>query len=1039
MLFADIVGSTALAAGSDPEQLRGRLAPFFEAVRAIIDEHGGTIEKFIGDAVMAAFGVPRAHGDDPDRAIAAGLALVDRVADLGIEIRVGIESGEVLALEAGGDLSITGDAVNAAARLQTAASPGEVLVGARTARSVLRAGLEGPRDIEARGFPEPLPAWRASGVLDQTVVTGTPFLGRDDDLELLRLVYRRAVREGVPELVTVAGEAGIGKTRLATELFDSLRETDPAPTILVGRNPPYGRGIALWALGEILRGVAGCGPDEPVSAVREALTERLEALGAGDAERIASGLAAALGGTQEGDVEELVKHSWRRLVALLAVERPLVIGIEDAHWADDGLLDLIEDTAFRLEGAPVLMLCTSRPELLERRPGFGRAARNVTQIELRPLGAEATTELVSVLLDGDNADLAAVVAQASGGNPFFAEEVACRFADAAADGNGAAGRVIPETVQAAIAARLDLLPGDEKRVVQNAAVLGHAFLERALADLQDAPVTVPLAELVRKSLLIERVAEGGGRFAFRHQLIRDVAYSSLPRGQRAVLHERAADGIAERAGPHHPELAELVAYHRMEASTQSPSPERATAAWQASVDAADVVSRRGASARAQELFEQAVSLAPGDSERILALRAAGVLAIRRFRGDEALRLAREEARLAEAAGENGTAAAAYAQAVEIASRMGGITGDVPIVELETMLRRAEELVDPGDAATKAAIKLDRAWVAWRASRPEEMEAAARDALVLAREVGKLTLLSSALDAVTAVDWLRYRYGDAVAMTRERLELVEATDDASAALDVERSDARHMMIESLVQTGDFPEALEHATRAREADLSRGVLYSAWGRALMPSFFLGQWDATVEMAMKVREAWAAEDRPPVAVLASALAAAAAIFEFRGETNKASDWWDFAQSTLPRIDGQIQEHGLRMLRAQAFLHHRRTEEAVETVQEVPENWSWWSGHFGVTRLEVFAVARSPEYAGALELAKRMSGDSRYLRALVTRAEGIHGQDDERIREALATFDGCEARYQAARSRWLLGGAERDRALEVFASLRVPAPELD
>ncbi len=1038
ILFCDIVGSTELAAEADPEQLRSRLAPFFEISRSVIDDHGGTIEKYIGDAVMAVFGVPQAHGDDPDRAIAAGLELVKRLAERGIEVRVGVDTGEVLALDSGGDLAITGEAVNAASRLQTGANPGEVLTGMRTARSVLRAELAGPREIEAKGFREPLAAWHAVGMLDEAVPSATPFLGRDDDLELLRLVYRRALRERVPELVTIAGEAGIGKTRLASELFASLRESDPTPTVLVGRNPPYGRGIALWALGEILRAAAGVGPDESVTGVRDALARRLVDLGADDADAVADGLAAALGGAGEGNVEEQLKHSWRRLIALLALEGPLIIGIDDAHWADDGLLDLVEEAAFRLEDAPVLLLCTSRPELLDRRPTFGRGAHNVTQIELRPLAGDAITQLATALLKSSSVELAEGVARASGGNPFFAEEVACRFADEAAGGNGGVrpGDDMPETVQAAIAARLDLLPVEQKRAVQHAAVLGHAFLGEALADLMETPVDGVLAELSRRSLLSERVAEGGGRFAFRHQLIRDVAYASLPRAQRAALHARAADGIAGRAGRRYPELAELVAYHRMEASSQNPSAEHAEAAWQASIEAAEVVARRGASARAQELFEQAVDIAPSDVERLKALRAASHLAIRRFRGDEALRLAREEASVAERAGENGAAAAAYGRAVEIAGRMGGITGDVPLHELEEMLARAEKLADPDDFETQAQLRLDRAWIAWRGGRSADVEAPARDALAMARKIGKVALLSSALDAAAAVEWSKWRYRSAVDMTRERLEILGRAEGGSTATDVEHMDALHMMIESLVQTGDFREAMEHAAKAREADLSQGVVYSGWGRGLLPSFFLGEWDSTIEWATKVREAWAAEDRPPMAVMASALAAAAAIFEMRGEATKAAEWWDFTQGILPTIEGQTQEHGVRMLRAQALLHTGCTAEALDLVSGMPSTWTWWGGYYAVTRAEVYAAAAHPDFGAARDAAAPMAGDSRYLRALLLRAEAIFDNSELPLREAMAEFDSCGARYQVARTAWMLGGPDRERALQGFESLRVPPP---
>ena len=392
MVFADLVGSTEMASDLDPEELRGRLAPFFEVARSTLEEHGGTVEKYVGDAVLAVFGVPRVHTDDPDRAVAAALALTERVAsmDQGLAVRVGIETGEVLALDGGDDLSVTGEAVNAAARLQQAAAPGEVLIGERAARACRASEVHEAEAVEAKGFPEPLRVWRAKSAGTERMGTSVPFVGRDDDMALLELVYRRAARDRVPELVTITGDAGVGKTRLASELTERLAATDPAPETLLGRNPPYGRGIAFWALGEILRAAAGAGAEDSVASVHDALGERLASLGAEDADELAHSLATALGGeARDGDVEDELKRAWRRLVALLAGERPLVIGIDDAHWADDGLLDLVEEVVFRQDDVPLMVLCTSRPELLERRPDFGRSARNVTQIELRPLTAEA--------------------------------------------------------------------------------------------------------------------------------------------------------------------------------------------------------------------------------------------------------------------------------------------------------------------------------------------------------------------------------------------------------------------------------------------------------------------------------------------------------------------------------------------------------------------------------------------------------------------------------------------------------------------------
>ena len=485
MLFADLVGSTELATELDPEDLRGRLEPFFEAARSALEQHGGTVEKYIGDAVMAVFGAPVAHGDDPDRAIAAALTVVDRVSSIDgdLAVRVGIETGEVLAVPESGDLRVTGEAVNAAARLQQAASPGEVLVGERTARACRRAQLERDGSVDAKGIEAPMTAFRAVAVCDDDELSEVPLIGREDDLQMLRLIARRAAREQVPQLVAVIGEAGIGKTRLAAELFGELR-ADGWRTV-VGRSPPYGHGIAFWALGEILHDAAGMSADARADEVEPALCGLLSEVGAEDAAELAGALVVAMRGADEGaDAEDELKRAWRRFVALLATDRPLAIGIDDTHWADEGTLNLLEEAAFGLHHAPVIILCTSRPELAERRPEFGRAARNNTQLELMPLDSGSATRLAELLLPQDRRTVAGRIAAAAGGNPFFTEEVSRAIREERED---AVPERLPDTVQAAIAARMDLLPAEEKRALQYASVLGHTFAQGPLGDLLGTP------------------------------------------------------------------------------------------------------------------------------------------------------------------------------------------------------------------------------------------------------------------------------------------------------------------------------------------------------------------------------------------------------------------------------------------------------------------------------------------------------------------------------------------------------------------------
>jgi class 3 adenylate cyclase/tetratricopeptide (TPR) repeat protein len=1032
IVFADLVGSTELAAGRDPEDLRRRLAPFFDLARSTLTEHGGTIEKYIGDAVMAVFGVPVAHGDDPDRAVAAGLELSARIASTGdgLAVRIGIETGEVLALDGGRDLSVTGDAVNAAARLQAAAAPGEVLVGERTARSSRTAKLEAHDAVEAKGFPGPLAAFRALAVSSAAPLSASPFVGREDDLELLRIAYRRAVGQRTPELVTVTGEAGIGKTRLANELFTELAGGSDPPRVLLGRNPPYGRGIAFWALGEILREAACSTSEASVEQVRAALTERLAALGADDARELAATLAVALGGAggngDGADIGDALKRAWRRLVALLAAEGPLVIGIDDAHWADEAFLDLVEDVALGLDEAPTLILCTSRPELVERRPGFGRTAPNVTRIELRPLPAQAATELSVALLPERLRTLAARVAEASGGNPFFAEEVACRILE----DPGAALTDLPETVQAATAARLDRLPPAEKRVIQHAAVLGPGFRAEALADLLGEPPGAALDALVAKALVQERLVEGPGRYAFRHMLIRDVAYASLPRQTRAALHERAAALLA-RTGERHSELVELIAFHRVQAAELEPSQERRQRAYSASREAAEIVARRGASLRAQHLLEQAAELAGSDADRLDSLRSAANVAVRGFRGDEALRLCREEAAAAEALGDTDAAASAYAQAVQIGARMGGVTGYVPEVELTAMQRRGHELVAEDDLHTRARLLLNDAWIAWRFDRMDNIPEPAQAGLELAREIGDPALVSNALDAVSAVAWTEGRYEFAVTNAQERLELIDGVEAPTYELEFERSDALHMLNQTLVQTGRFREAAAAAAQARDADLALGIPHSAWERGLLPSFYLGDWDEVLTMASEARAAWTAAGRPPIGAMATPFASPGAILGYRGREDDAADWFEFARALAP--GDSKHDAGIGQFEADVLLHRGQVEEAADLLEPAEASWSWSGPTFAAVRAEALVRAgrRSDD---AIAIAERATTEHPFGRATALRARGQRDGDESLMRQALAIFVEIECPYQEARTSWLLG--ERPAAGRIFEGLGVDPP---
>src|SRR4051794_11180299 len=1024
MLFADLVGSTELATSLDPEDLRGRLEPFFDAARGALEQHGGTVEKYIGDAVMAVFGAPVSHGDDPDRAIAAALSVVDRVSaiDGGLAVRVGIETGEVLAVPESGDLRVTGEAVNAAARLQQAASPGEVLVGERTARACRRAQLERNGHVDAKGM-EPLPAFRAVAICDEDDPTDVPLVGREDDLAMLRLIAKRAAREEVPQLVTVIGEAGIGKTRLGAELFAELR--DDGWRTVVGRSPPYGHGIAFWALGEILHDAAGMGADARADQVEPALQAVLTEVGAEDAADLAAALVVAMRGAEEGtDAEDELKRAWRRFVALLAADRPLAIGVDDAHWADEGTLNLLEEAAFGLQHAPVIILCTCRPELAERRPEFGRAARNNTQIELLPLDGASATRLAELLLPGDRREIAGRIADAAGGNPFFTEEVTRAIRVEQEEG---VPERLPDTVQAAIAARIDQLPPDEKRALQHASVLGHTFDQGPLGDLLELDPSDLLWALRRKALVEERTTSDAGSYAFRHQLIRDVAYGALPRADRARLHEEAAESLMRREP--FAERAELVAYHLDHAFEQQPNSERRNAACAALAEAAASAVRRGAAARGQELYEQAAELSE-DASQVDWLMAAGEVALRRWRGDYALRLFTDVGRTAERIGDP-RAAAGYAKAVEIGTRMSGISGNLDADQLRPLLERGRSLVADDDTVTKARLLLDEAWLAWKTDQTLEMEGPAVGGLELAREAGDLAVLQSALDAGTASDWQQGRHRAAVEHTRERLDLLRDAP-RTGTLDVERSDALHMMIECLLQTGEFHEAERYATEARDLDLSRGIIYSAWQRGLLPAFFLGRWDEALNMAAHVREAWVAAERPPLGAFATSIACAGAILGLRGDDGWI-DWFQVADEL--GHGGLGNKAGVVVMRADIELHQGEVQAAADRFE--PEiSSTWFRSPYLAGRAEAYARLGREDAEKAIGAAEQGLGEHSYGQGILLRAKGILSGDESQLRESLELFKAIECPYQSARTGWLLGDSEREQAMATFETLGATLP---
>ena len=559
VLFADVADSTPLGERLDPESLRRVMSRFFEQMSDVLERHGGTVEKFIGDAVMAVFGIPELHEDDALRAVRAATELRQALAvlneelqrELGVRIgiRVGVNTGEVVAGDGtGGQMLVTGDPVNVAKRLEEAARTGEILVGEATRRLVENAVVLEPREeLELKGKAARHSAWNVLAVIEGASAYArrldAPLIGRERELQTLRDAYLEAQETRSCRLFTIVGPAGIGKSRLATELCATLGED---ATVLTGRCLPYGDGITFWPLVEI---VGSLGSDD---GVREALAH------AGDGELVAARVLGAVGPTASAAPGGETFWAVRRLLEEVARKQPLVVLVEDIHWAEPTLLDLLEYLAGWTHDAPILLLCIARPDLLDERPGW--LTQPGSGVLLEPLTEEESHALLDEIGQEWPLDAAARrrITEAAEGNPLYLEQMAAMLAE------GGPADAIPPSIHALIAARLDRLPAEERVVLEWAAVAGKHFVRSALRrlapDADQTDVDARLLSLARKDLLAARPGREDA-YRFRHALIRDAAYAGIPKELRAQLHERFAEWAANTKAGRAGELDEIVGYH----------------------------------------------------------------------------------------------------------------------------------------------------------------------------------------------------------------------------------------------------------------------------------------------------------------------------------------------------------------------------------------------------------------------------------------------------------------------------------------------
>jgi class 3 adenylate cyclase/tetratricopeptide (TPR) repeat protein len=707
-VFCDLIGFTAATEAADPEDVDEMLASYFEMARARIEAFGGVVEKFIGDAVVGVFGVPAAHEDDAERAVRAGLRIVEDAEDLRsvsgapLRLRVGIETGEALVRlgvsAASGQGFLTGDSVNTASRIQSVAPEMGVAVGLATYEATasvfdyeeLEPAILRGKSVPVRLFHAKSPRSRFGS--DLTRIHDTPFIGREIDLALLRGIFDKTVASASPRSVTVVGEPGLGKSRIVAELSGYLDSRPDLITWRQGRCLPYGEGITFWALREILKAHAGILESDAPDVV----TTKLDAVLPEGEERpwFRQRLLPLLGieATSSAEREELFT-AWRRFLEHIAEQDPTVLVFEDLHWADEAMLAFLEHLVERAEGVPLLVIGTARPELFEHHPDYAAGYLNANRIDLAPLSAEETARLVSALLETAvvPGELRQQILDRAGGNPLYAEEFVRLLKDKdllVKEHSGwelreGAEVPFPDSIQALIAARLDALSPDAKSMLADAAVIGKVFWAGAITTMGErdpTAVTDTLRDLSRKGLVRparRSSIEGEAEYAFSHVLARDVAYGQLPRPSRAARHVAAARWIESRASEGGEDLADVLAYHYATALELATAAGRTEQVRELEAPALRFLSLAGEralgldTAAALSSLERALALAPeGHPDHPEALARFGEAAFQAGRFTEAVAALEEAIDSLRARGDIPAAADAMGRLGTVLSRLG---------------------------------------------------------------------------------------------------------------------------------------------------------------------------------------------------------------------------------------------------------------------------------------------------------------------------------------------------------------------------------
>ena len=888
ILFTDVSDSTTLGERLDPESLRDVMGRYFASMREVIERHGGTVEKYIGDAIMAVFGVPILHEEDALRAVRAATEMrmaLERLNDdlrsrrgVTLETRTGINTGSVVVGPGGpGEAIVVGDAVNVAARLQSSAAPGGILIGEATLELVRDAVEVGPAEShELKGKSGPVTAFRllhvAAGAEGRLRRLDAPMIGRERELVALRQAFERAVETRSCQLITIIGAAGVGKSRLVAEFFGVVRDR---ARVVRGRCLSYGEGITYWPAAEIIRQVAGIADGDSADQARA----RIDAFAAGlpEAGAIARGLAGIVG-LDASVAQDEITWAFRRALERVADERPLVVMVDDIHWAESVLLDLLATVADLASQTPMLLVCPARPELLDARAGWGGGKANATTVLLEPLEAGSALELIDALAPGRALaeGVRVRIADAAEGNPLYVEEFLGMLIDdgllvAEVDGWTATGDLdsiaVPPTIQAMLSARLDRLASDERAAAERASVVGRVFEQSSLVALSPpadrADVPRRLEALVRKELIRPDRSglSQGEAFRFRHLLIRDAAYDRLPKAERAELHERFADWLEVAAGDRLGEVEPMVGYHLEQAfryrQELGPVDERARAVARRAAERLIAAGRRAfersdTSATANLLGRSAALLEPADPVRVAILPDLGRVlnAIGRF--EDAQACFTEALERSEAARDERTLAIA-----RVLSSLLDLGPDATPADRRRIADESAAVFERlGDDRGLALCWRLRGYASWEEGKAAGDAAAAARALGHARRAGdrrEEAIIAGDLSA----DLVQGPTPVAEGIRRCQEILAEAPDDRGIELAMS-----HALAHLHARLGQFESARPLAARCREIAVEGGERVTA---AMMTEvswdveMLAGDHDAAERAITEGRDELAAMGRP------------------------------------------------------------------------------------------------------------------------------------------------------------------------------------